>query len=118
MRQPLVKSATGLEWPVGTEAHRPRGGQAQGRRRQRGDDRLGLCHCRGRPGPVKGLPGAKFYMHALPQADRARVRAALDEADLFIVVNTDLSADYQVAGLAVKRGVRQRGARLVLVDEG
>ncbi|MHB1317824.1 MAG: 2Fe-2S iron-sulfur cluster-binding protein [Anaerolineae bacterium] len=64
------------------------------------------------------LPGDKFTMHPLPQPDRTATVSDLDEADLFIVTDTDLSADYQVAGIAVKRGVRQRGARLVLVGEG
>jgi formate dehydrogenase major subunit len=64
------------------------------------------------------LPGAHYYMYDLPQNDRTATTSDLDEADLFIVTETDLTADYQVAGMAVKRGVRQRGARLVLVGEG
>jgi len=44
--------------------------------------------------------------------------AALDEADLFVVVGEDLSLDHQVAGMAVKRGVVNRGATLVLFGEG
>jgi len=42
----------------------------------------------------------------------------LDEADLFVVVGADLGKDHQVAGFAVKRGVNNKGARLVLVGEG
>ncbi|HIC92738.1 MAG TPA: 2Fe-2S iron-sulfur cluster binding domain-containing protein [Anaerolineae bacterium] len=43
--------------------------------------------------------------------------ADLDEADMFIVVGEDLAEDHQVAGFFVKRGVNNRGARLVVVDE-
>ena len=43
--------------------------------------------------------------------------SALDEADLFVVVSTDLTKDFQVAGFAIKRGVSHRGARLLLLDE-
>jgi formate dehydrogenase major subunit len=43
--------------------------------------------------------------------------AALDEADLFVVVGEDLSVDHQVAGMAVRRGLMNRGARLVLISE-
>ena len=62
--------------------------------------------------------GRKFYMYDLPQTDRTATMADLDEADLFIVTEMDLSLDFQVAGMAVKRGVRKRGARLILVGEG
>jgi len=44
--------------------------------------------------------------------------ADLDEADLYVVVGEDLSVDHQVAGIAVRRGVMNRGARLVIVDDG
>jgi len=44
--------------------------------------------------------------------------AVLDEADLFLVVGEDLSVDHQVAGMAVKRGVMNRGAKLILVGDG
>lgn len=66
----------------------------------------------------EALGGARYYMYDVPQADAGVTLADLDEADLFVVTNTDLSVDYQVAGMAVKRGVRQRGARLVIVGEG
>jgi predicted molibdopterin-dependent oxidoreductase YjgC len=35
-----------------------------------------------------------------------------------VVVGTDLTVDHQVAGFAIKRGVRHRGARVILVDDG
>jgi formate dehydrogenase major subunit len=44
--------------------------------------------------------------------------AMLDEADLFVVVGVDLATDFQVAGMAVRRGVTNRGAYLVIVGEG
>jgi len=43
--------------------------------------------------------------------------AELDEADMFIVVGEDLAEDHQVVGFFVKRGVNNRGARLVIVDD-
>lgn len=42
----------------------------------------------------------------------------LEDADLFVVVGADLGKDHQVAGFAIKRGVNNKGARLVLVGEG
>lgn len=42
--------------------------------------------------------------------------AALDEADLYLVVGANLDADHQVAGIAIRRGVMNRGATLVMVD--
>jgi formate dehydrogenase major subunit len=42
--------------------------------------------------------------------------ASLDEADLYLVVGADLDADHRVAGIAIRRGVMNRGATLVLVD--
>jgi formate dehydrogenase major subunit len=44
--------------------------------------------------------------------------ATLDKADLYLVVGADLRADHQVAGIMVQRGVMNRGARLVLIDDG
>jgi formate dehydrogenase major subunit len=43
--------------------------------------------------------------------------AALDEADLYLLVGEDLSVDHEVAGLAVRRGVMNRGAHLVIVSD-
>jgi predicted molibdopterin-dependent oxidoreductase YjgC len=51
-------------------------------------------------------------------ADEEGSLAMLDEADLFLVVGEDLDTDHQVAGIAVRRGVMNRGARLVVVGEG
>jgi formate dehydrogenase major subunit len=42
--------------------------------------------------------------------------SALDEADLYLVVGADLDSDHQVAGIAVRRGIMNRGAILVMVD--
>ena len=63
-----------------------------------------------------GLPGGKALLGSAPADGACDGLACLDEADVFIVVNTDLTVDYQVAGFAVKRGVGHRGARLFLVD--
>ena len=50
-------------------------------------------------------------------ADPEGSLASLDEADLFLVIGADLEADHQVAGIAVRRGVVNRGARLVVVGD-
>ena len=42
----------------------------------------------------------------------------LDDGDFYIVVGTDLTLDHQVAGFAVKRGVTNRGARMIIIDDG
>jgi NADH-quinone oxidoreductase subunit G len=39
----------------------------------------------------------------------------IDESDLYLVVGTDLDLDHQVAGIAVRRGVMNRGARLIIL---
>jgi formate dehydrogenase major subunit len=44
--------------------------------------------------------------------------AGLEEADMFLVVGEDLDLDHQVVGIAVRRGVMNRGARLIIVDDG
>ena len=44
--------------------------------------------------------------------------SALEDADLFVVVGADLGKDHQVAGFAIKRGVTDKGARLVLIGDG
>ncbi len=41
----------------------------------------------------------------------------LDESDLYVVVGDDLREDHQVAGILIQRGVMNRGARLVLIDD-
>ncbi len=63
------------------------------------------------------LPGIKQQLGAILLDDSAGL-AAMDEADLFVVVGTDLTVDHQVASFSVKRGVRHRGARLMLVCDG
>jgi len=66
---------------------------------------------------LKSLPGCAGLLDGAA-ADGAVDLGALDEADLFVVVNTDFSADYQVAGMAIRRGVSNKGAKLLLVGEG
>ncbi len=44
--------------------------------------------------------------------------AALDEADLYVVVGADLRIDHQVAGIMIQRSVMNRAARLAIVDDG
>jgi formate dehydrogenase major subunit len=44
--------------------------------------------------------------------------SVLDEADLYVLVGDDLREDHRVAGIMIQRGVMNRGARLVIVDDG
>jgi len=60
-------------------------------------------------------PIAEPPEHAMPWKELNL--ADLDEADMFIVVGEDLAEDHQVAGFFVKRGVNNRGARLIVIDE-
>ncbi|MBM3187270.1 MAG: 2Fe-2S iron-sulfur cluster binding domain-containing protein [Chloroflexi bacterium] len=67
---------------------------------------------------LKGWPGKKVQLEGAALDGNGASLADLDEADLFVVINTDLSKSYQVAGFAIKRAVRNRGARLVLLTDG
>jgi formate dehydrogenase major subunit len=64
--------------------------------------------------------GSLANMKLVPQflAEPEGSLDVLDEAGLYLVVGEDLDADHQVAGIAVRRGVMNRGARLILVDSG
>ena len=66
---------------------------------------------------LKSMPGRKAQMDSGSSVSGCDSIACLDEADVFVVVNTDLSVDYQVAGFALKRGVLNRGARVLLLDD-
>ena len=67
---------------------------------------------------LRGLPGDKMLMEPAPDASTTTCLSALDEADVVIVAGTDLTVNHQVAGFAIKRGVRHRGVRLLLLAEG
>lgn len=60
-------------------------------------------------------PIAEPPEHAMPWKELNL--ADLNEADMFIVVGEDLAENHQVAGFFVKRGVNNRGARLIIIDE-
>lgn len=62
-------------------------------------------------------PGQKAQIEGPALDGNSAALADLDEADLFVVINTDLTEYYQVAGFAVKRSVRNRGARLILLND-
>jgi formate dehydrogenase major subunit len=66
------------------------------------------------------LGGQVYPLHPMPEVVGSMQGSipALDEADLFVVVGTDLALDHQVVGMAVKRGIATRNARLVLVGGG
>ncbi|OGO04548.1 MAG: hypothetical protein A2Y73_04920 [Chloroflexi bacterium RBG_13_56_8] len=80
----------------------------------------GLASSEAAKAAVGSLPGEKMLLEGTPSPNGQFQLSALDEADLYLVVNTDLTvgSNYQVAGFAIKRGVRHRGARLILLGEG
>ncbi len=43
--------------------------------------------------------------------------SVLDDSDLYVVVGDDLREDHRVAGIMIQRGVMNRGARLVIIDD-
>ena len=77
----------------------------------------GYASTEGAQAIADNLPGEAYMMEAVAPATGDPI-SALDEADLYVMVNTDLTQDYQVAGFAIKRGIRHRAAELVIVDEG
>lgn len=77
----------------------------------------GLASTEAAKAAVEQLPGEKALLEGAPSGEACKL-SVLDEADVYIVVNTDLTKDYQVAGFALKRGVRHRGARLMLIGQG
>ncbi len=65
---------------------------------------------------INKLPGQKLLMNpVLPES--SGTLSDLDTADLFVLIDVDLTQDYQVAGFAVRRGVRHRDAKLLILDD-
>ncbi|MFO7918200.1 MAG: 2Fe-2S iron-sulfur cluster-binding protein [Anaerolineae bacterium] len=114
--KPLIKVEDGWQEADWEEAVELAAGKIQG-----ADDDLlsvvsGFVSTETAKAVVDQLPGQKVAMEGpAPDVESAPL-SAMDEADLFIVVDTDLTVDYQVAGFAIKRGFRHRGARLIIVD--
>ena len=114
--QPMVKGASGLEKASWDDAL----AKAAAAVKAAGDDVLTLVSgyaTNETAAALTALPGCKGLLDG-PAGDGAVDMAALDAADLFVVVNTDLTQVDQVAGMAVKRGVSNKGAKLLLVGEG
>lgn len=65
---------------------------------------------------VSGLPGSKVTMGAA-LAPQGGALGVLDEADIYIVAGANLAENHQVAGFAIKRSVRHRGARLIVLSD-
>lgn len=118
VRRPLVKGADG-SWKEATwEAAL---GEVASKIKAVGDGLYsvvsGFASTEAAQAVVQSLPGRKTLLGAVPANGNGAPLSALDEADFFITVNVDLSVDYQVAGFAIKRGVRNRGARLIILDD-
>jgi formate dehydrogenase major subunit len=115
--EPLVREGDELREADWDEA----ANRAAQKIREAGDDLVsvvsGFASIEAAEAVVNQLPGQNLSMEGpAPEVESAPL-STLDEADLFVVVNTDLTVNYQVAGFAIKRGFRHRGARLVIVDD-
>lgn len=118
--KPLVRSQDGMKEASWEEAL----GQVAAKLKAAGD-RVGvvvsgLASTEAGKAVAQCLPGEKALMDGAPLAEGQNSLSVLDEADFYLVVKTDLTVgpSYQVAGFAIRRGVRHRGARLIILDEG
>jgi predicted molibdopterin-dependent oxidoreductase YjgC len=117
LTKPMIKGDDGLQAVSWDEAL----GQVAAQFKRAGDGLCsvisGLSTTEAAQALVANLPGVKTQLGVVPADGTCESLDCLDQGDLFLVVNTDLTIDYQVAGFAVKRGVRHRGARLILVGD-
>ncbi len=67
---------------------------------------------------VRSFPGDQAVIGEASAPVASDPIALLDDADCFVVVGVDLTRDLQVAGFAIKRGVRNRQVPLLLVADG
>jgi formate dehydrogenase major subunit len=117
LTKPMVKGEDGLQAASWDEAL----GQIAAQLKGAGDSLCsvmsGFSTTEAAQALAANLPGLKTQMGAVPVEGTCASLECLDETDLFLVVKADLTVDYQVAGFAIKRGVRHRGARLILVGD-
>jgi predicted molibdopterin-dependent oxidoreductase YjgC len=117
VRTPLIKGANGLEESTWDRA----AGLVADKLKAAGDGLnvvvSGFATTEAGQAIVKSLPGVKSLADGAAPAGTGGCLCTLDEADLFIVVKTDLAKLYPVASFAIKRGVRGRGARLIVLDD-
>jgi len=117
LRKPLVKGADGLSEVDWEQALSQVAAQFQ----DAGDDLCSIVSgyvTTEAAKALEGIPGKKTLLGGVSSDGASEPLSVLDEADLYIVVGVDLTVDYQVAGFAIKRSTRHRGARLLLLDEG
>jgi len=117
VREPLVKGADGLATASWEEAL----GKVAAQLEAAGSDACVLVSgyaCNETAAALGQLPGAKMLMEPAANSSSKTCLSVLDEADVVIVADTDLTENHQVAGFAIKRGVRHRGVRLLLLAEG
>lgn len=115
--KPLVREGDELREADWNEA----ANRAAEKIRETGDDLVsivsGFASTEAAKAVADHLPGQKAALDGPAPDMESAPLSTMDEADLFIVVGTDLTVDYQVAGFAIKRGFRHRGARLVIIDD-
>jgi len=118
VRKPLVRGKDGLVETSWEEALK----QASAQLKAAGEGLLslvsGFASTEAAQALMQSFPGQKVLLGAVPAEGEGDSLACLDEADLYVAVKTDLTAGHWVAGFALKRGVRNRGARLIVLDDG
>ncbi len=117
VRTPLVKSANGFE-----ETDWDHAASMVADKIKAAGDKLavvvsGFATTEAAQAIVTGLPGHKSLADGAAPAGAGACLSVLDEADLYIVVNTDVAKLFPVASFAIKRGMRSRGARLIILDD-
>ncbi|MEA3407764.1 MAG: 2Fe-2S iron-sulfur cluster-binding protein [Chloroflexota bacterium] len=115
--EPLIRGEDGLQKVDWEDAL----GLAAEKIREADDDLVsvvsGFASTEAAEAVINQLPGQKVTMEGPAPDVQSAPLSTLDEADLFIVIDADLTVNYQVAGFAIKRGFRHRGARLVVIDD-
>jgi len=66
---------------------------------------------------VESFPGAKVLLEGVTSLPSIESLSALDECDLYVVLETDITTTHPVASFALKRGVHKRGAQVFLVGD-
>lgn len=117
VRKPLIRGATGWAEASWEEALKQASAQLKAAEGSLLSVVSGFATTEAAQALAQTFPGPKALLGAVPADGETNLLSYLDEADLFVAVGTDLTAEHWVAGFALKRGVRNRGARLIVLDD-
>jgi len=117
VREPLVRGENGLAKASWEEALARVADSLKAAGDQSSVVISGLASTEAARAAVEAMPGQKTLVEGALSGHETGELSLLDEADLYLVAKADLTVNYQVAGFAIKRGVRQRGARVIILDE-